>query len=222
MRRRQRPLLVGHAYVCSTLGTALQATREPTWTPRAYARISVRLRAPDVSAAAPLPSLPAGATLINALKANAAHSRLQRLHLSQDLGVPDGDTAAAALGAALRAQGTCGRTEPGLRHVELLSFMLTPKGATPLAKGIRAAGPWLELLDVRTPMYTFQGEPQEDIVDVLRAAASAWLEAGGSGGSGATAAAAPASESKQQPSAPCRVAQHQGGRGRRSAIKLLL
>lgn len=120
-------------------------------------------------------SAAAAVSIAFALAERAATSRLRKLVL---VGSDVGDGAFAALGMVLAAQGGCasargggaGRAsapQPGLSVLELgLNPRVTVSGFRDLARGIRAAGPWVK--GVRLDEY---GEPMDD--DMINTAVKA-------------------------------------------------
>lgn len=95
----------------------------------------------------------AGAALFLALEENAARSRLSRLYLNDNRGL--GDATLGALGGALAAQGAA-KAAPdaapeGLTDVQLHwnNDNMGVPGVAALARGVRAAGRWLKILELR-------------------------------------------------------------------------
>lgn len=109
--------------------------------------------------------------LAAALLDTAATSRLRILNLSENTELGDG--AAIALGGVLAAQGRCGRVIPGLGSINFGDLSnVGAAGARGLAEGIRAAGPWLEAIDVDGTNF---GPPESEMI---KQAAADWREQG--------------------------------------------
>lgn len=115
-----------------------------------------------------------------------------------------GDATAAALGGVLAAQGRAGRcccagagAEAAGGLLRLLSLdgnsAISPACVAALAEGIRAAGAWLEGIDLTdTGVYG-----ADESGALLREAAERWLRGGPAGKGASTAAAAPCVSSAQ-------------------------
>lgn len=123
----------------------------------------------------PRPFSPQGEAIGLALKTNAASSRLRVLSLGFNF---MRDAAACAFGEALEAQGTCGRTGPGLQQLLLFRNEKTGiRGAEGLARGIRAAGDWLHIVDCRGGP-SGAGWGGDEGKKLLAEAVAAWEEGG--------------------------------------------